>query len=258
MTDSNPPEASPQITAVSLDRHRHARVRRQDNYAHAARSHVSPLVVAEFASAASDYPIVLIKDGETGSFRAAALFGLEPCENVYHTAQGWNATYVPMNVSRYPFVIGLDEAADPTPCLCIDEASDRVSNSGEGDPLFDAQGAETPFLSAARQQMQRLFEGERQTQAFIATILDLRVIAPLPLQVKLDDGASRDITGLYGIDQDRLEHLADNDLLTLCRDGHMLALHAMLISQRQLNRLAQLHNAQNTPAIVQIALQSQT
>lgn len=257
MTDNHPPETAPQITAVTLDRHRHVRVQRQEDYAHAARSHVSPLVVAEFASAASDYPIVLIKDGETGSFRAAALFGLGPGENVYSSPQGWNATYVPMNVSRYPFVIGLDESDGATPCLCIDEASGRLSNSGDGDLLFDAQGAETPFLSAARQQMQRLYEGEQQTQAFIAAILGLRLITPLHLKVSLADGANRQVTGLYGVAQDRLEHLADADLIALCRDRHMLALHAMLISQRQLNRLAQLHNAQTAPAIVQIALQSQ-
>lgn len=254
MTTTGQSQAPANVTQINRGRHDRLRVTRRADFSHAAHSHVSPLVIGEFASAASDYPIILIKDADTGTFRAAALFGFGAGENVYHNAHGWNATYVPMNVSRYPFVIGVEDDDAATPVLCIDEASGRLTQDGDGDALFDAQGNETAFLSQARQQMQQLYDGERQTSRFIADILSLRLIAPFHFSLSLADGETRKITGLYGIDQDRLNALDDANLVQLCRAGHMLALHAMIVSQRQLNRMAQLHNAQSTNAILRVSL----
>ena len=52
------------------------------------------------------YPIFFIKDGATGQFYPAAVFGFDENENLFLSDQGWDASYIPMMIRRHPFLIG--------------------------------------------------------------------------------------------------------------------------------------------------------
>ncbi|RME68360.1 MAG: hypothetical protein D6782_01240 [Alphaproteobacteria bacterium] len=263
---SNPSEATMgagSIVAIDRTRHRRVRIRPDPGFAHAAQSHLSPLVLEEFAPATADYPIVAVKDSDDGSFRAAALFGFAVGENYYRTPAAWQATYVPLNIRRYPFVVGIGNDGEGNgegegPLLCIDEASALVGDGAEGDALFDESGSESQTLTAARQMMARLWTGHRQTAAFLNMLLAQRLLAPLDIDLGFRDGSSRTVSGLYGIDEENLRGLDNAALHTLARNDWLLPLYAMLISRHQFNRLAQLHNAGAANAITRVHLSTRT
>ena len=60
----------------------------------------------EFRNIQACYPIFFHKDPETGAFFPLALFGFENDENLFLSDSGWEAPYVPIMVTRQPFVIG--------------------------------------------------------------------------------------------------------------------------------------------------------
>src|ERR1700740_563235 len=64
------------------------------------------VVPAGFRRVRAWYPIVFQKQPDTGQFLPLALFGFEPGENLFLTASGWEASYIPISVERLPFLIG--------------------------------------------------------------------------------------------------------------------------------------------------------
>ena len=65
----------------------------------------------EFEALQREYPIVFRRD-PAGVYRAIALLGLEPDENLYLDGSSWSARYVPALMQRGPFSIGLPPAGE--------------------------------------------------------------------------------------------------------------------------------------------------
>jgi hypothetical protein len=100
----------------------------------------------EFRNLQAHYPIVFRKRPDTGEFQPIALFGFEPRENLFLTAGGWDAAYVPLTVERQPFLIGMQASQDgPQPVVHIDMDSPRISRT-EGEAVFLAHGGISKFL----------------------------------------------------------------------------------------------------------------
>ncbi|MBT8056569.1 MAG: SapC family protein, partial [Gammaproteobacteria bacterium] len=60
----------------------------------------------EFTQLQMEYPIVFMRNKETGHFEPVVLFGLVENENLYLTDAGWEARYIPLTIRRQPFLIG--------------------------------------------------------------------------------------------------------------------------------------------------------
>src|SRR6202011_4252952 len=122
---------------VELSRSEHAglRIRADLVEASAATKHLIPIVLSEFRKAAVQYPIVFAKSPETGRFSAYVLNGLGVEENLFWSGTELDVAYVPLNVRRQPFYVGMDDALNgpATNVLCIDLDS----------PCLDASGTKT-------------------------------------------------------------------------------------------------------------------
>src|SRR5712672_823641 len=96
---------------VELSRSEHAglRIRADRVEASAASQHLIPIVASEFRKAATQYPIVFAKNPETGRFAPFVLNGLEPEENLFWSGTKLDAAYVPLNIRRRPFFVGMAE-----------------------------------------------------------------------------------------------------------------------------------------------------
>src|SRR5689334_21664006 len=105
------------LVELSRSEHSGLRIRADLVEAAAARQHLIPIVVSEFRKAAIQYPIVFAKNPEDGRFAPYVLTGLEIEENLFWSGTELDAAYVPLNVRRQPFYVGLDEA---TSVLCVD------------------------------------------------------------------------------------------------------------------------------------------
>lgn len=207
----------------------------------AAQSRMIPLVTAEFIKAATEYPILLTKNAATGKFICVALCGFEDGENLFWREGAWDAIYVPFNVARQPFFLGAPEN-DGDFVLCIDTKADCLSGD-EGELLFGPDGTETAYLRQVQHALRQLALGERETAAFVATMLDAGLLTDVALEIKFANGEQCRVQGLYTIDEAKLDALEGDALLALRAKGYLPLIYAMVVSVGQIYALIQKKNA---------------
>lgn len=232
----NTPSAAP-VTAFFyqqpqvLDRERHKALRVKAGDARfAARNQAVPLVVTEFPEAALEYPIVFAR-GNEGPWVALAVTGLEAGRNAFVDAQGqWLGRYVPASVRRYPFILA--ESGSNQLSLAADMAAPQLG--AEGEPLFDEKGEPTALV---RQVLQLLTDFQSQaagTDALARTLHDTGLLVQQNLQVRLGDGRNAVVDGVWIVDEAKLRALPDDKVLAWFKGGELTALHAHMLSLRNL------------------------
>jgi len=187
----------------------------------------------EFRNVQAHYPIVFHK-GADGSFQPVALLGLREGENLFLHGTGWRAHYVPLAIERQPFLIGRDAAGEPV--LHIDLDSPRVGHVA-GEALFREHGGTTEFLERMLSVLQALHEGVAATPAFVAALLDNRLLESFVLDVDLGDGSQHRLSGFYTIHEERLRALDGEPLNALHRAGHLEAAYMAIASLSRLRQL---------------------
>jgi hypothetical protein len=222
---------------VELSRSEHGvlRIRSDLAEASAATEHLIPLVTTEFRKAATQYPIVFAKHPETGRFNSYVLNGLGLNENLFWTGTELDVTYVPMSVRRQPFYVGPDNA------LCIDLDSACVDTAGTK-ALVEADGSDSAYLKEMLSILRDLMAGREATEALIASLLSLDLLAPILLDIRLDDGTPLRLEGLYGLDEERFRELGERDIIQLRNSGHLDLIYAVMMASGQIFRLIRLKN----------------
>ena len=230
---------------VLLDREKHHRhrVKPSSGFAFARNANSLYLAAAEFAAAGREYAIVFTRAAKQ-AIVPVAMLGLRSRENLFvDDRDQWTGSYIPAFVRRYPFVLA--ELAGDALGVCIDEAYTGLGEQ-EGEPLFDAQGQETPFLRNAVEFLDRYQQEYRRTEAFCRRLEQAGVLREMNAKADLADGRSFNVSGLLVVDEPRLMALPDAVVLSLFRSGemHLVSLHlASLSNMRTLvDRMAQRHS----------------
>jgi hypothetical protein len=225
---------------VELSRREHAALRIRDDLvaASASHQHLIPIVVSEFRKAATEYPIVFAKHPETGRIAPYVLNGLNIEENLFWTGTELDVSYVPLNVRRQPFYVGMGDVSD---VLCIDLDSPCLESSG-AQRIVNPDGSDSAYLKEILTILRELVAGRQTTEQFVATALSLELLAPILLDIVLEDGTPLQASGLYGIDEDRLRQLDERELSRLFKLGFLDLLYAALISAGQIFKLIQMKN----------------
>ena len=222
------------IVVLNTEAHRDLRVRAKASARFGDDQRFVPVVVGEFALLAVHYPILLSKDAETGAFYAGAMLGFDEGENLFlDEAKGFDA-YRPLNLQRAPFFAAGDE-------LAIDLDSPRVDEV-EGELLFDDRGTPTPYLQGIMNAFRELKPGMERTRRFIETLLALKLVETVTIDLAFDDGTRRITEGLYTIDQDALRVLPDDAVVDLFRKGYLQLIYLMIASLKQVPVLARRKN----------------
>lgn len=222
------------LSQFNADRHRDVRIMPGPDMAWSRRLNHAQIGLSETGVAASDYPLLFMKDSESGRFRLVALFGLRPDANFFVVGAQWQATYLPLNAIGAPFHL-----AGPEKALCINEASDLVSTD-TGIALFSEDGQETAELSRTQSMFDYLRSDLDAADVFVAAVVALGLIRPLAITLEFGEGESEQIEGLYSISPPRLEALDDAAILELYRRGFLDKIHIIINSLGQLNRIQQL------------------
>jgi hypothetical protein len=223
-----------QIVPLNSQTHRSLQVQAEAAARYGDNQRFVPLVVSEFSLCAVHYPVLLSKDADTGGFYCGAMLGFDPGENLFLEEGKGHDAYRPLNLQRGPFYTAGEE-------LAIDLDHPRVTTPG-GQALFDEAGAPTAYLKSILQLMQDLRPGLERTKAFVQTLAELKLIAPVAIGVSFDDGTSRDVEGLYTVDQEVLRGLPDATVVNLFRRGYLQLMYLMLGSLKQVPLLAQRKN----------------
>jgi len=230
---------------VELSRQKHSELKIDPGLAEAsaAKQHLIPIVVSEFRKAATQYPIVFAKNPETGRFAPYVLNGLEPEENLFWSGAKMDVAYVPLNIRRRPFFVGL---ADPSSgandnVLCIDIESACITASGQKS-IVDADGSDSPYLKEILSIVGTLVQGQEQTSTFISTALSLDLLCPIVLDIVLEDGKPLHVEGLYSIDEDRFRALDKDKVERLWNEGLLDLIYSVIVSTGQIFNLIRLRN----------------
>ena len=223
-----------ELELLSAEAHRHLRVRETPG----GVPHFVQVVAAEFASAAACCPILLTKNAGTGQFYAGAMFGFEPGENLLGYTGAAAGAFTPLDFERQGFYISGDSIA-------VDPNHPRFSTA-DGEPLFDENGQPRERLRHMQRVLGALKAGVDETDAFIAALLQHRLIEPIDIDLSFDDGRSLALQGLYTVSLDSVADLDDAAALQLFRSGYLQLAYVMAASLKQISALAALRNRRLT------------
>lgn len=206
------------------------------------------VVPAELKAAQADYPLFFRKNNETGQFEIIAMFGMAEEENLFLDDSGWHAHYIPYAVQRRPFLIGFQSSNDPAnpedkPVVHIDMDSPRISQT-EGEPLFLAQGGQTPYLQHISSVLNAIHQGATQTQVLVEALQSMELIEAVNLKVQLNNGENIELSGLYTIHEEVLQQLSGEQIASLHQNGLLEAVYMMLASLQNVTKLIALKNQQ--------------
>jgi len=239
---------------ANLDRATHKNLRVQEEQAFGACKEITmcAVVLNEIPRLVIEYPLAFTRHGDTGQYICVALFGVDPDRNLYWKDERWNSVTVPLNVGRQPFFVAMADnpaAGEGAKGLvtCIDLENPGVQTSA-GEPLFDANGSETPYLRHKLALLAELLDGEQKTRAFADRLAALDLLQGIQLELKSPNQPPRKISGLYSIDENKLRSLDTSTLAELHGAGYLHAMFAMLSSLRHLQILARRAAAAAIPA----------
>ncbi len=224
------------IKAINNGAHGKLKIKSNENLLQSKDKHFAPVVVQEFIAASQEFPIVFSKDSGTGQFKAIALLGLKPEENLFFHDDTWQASYKPEGLTLYPFLLHQDKNSDQA-ILCFDESSFLV-NETEGEPLFNENGVQNQWLTDKGERVVSYIEKTHSTVNFTKLLLDKHLLSPQTLNLKLKGEDEYSLNGLYAIDEKKLNDLSDSDFIELRKTGALPAIYASLMSMQRINQLA--------------------
>lgn len=195
----------------------------------------------EYADVQREYPIFFRKDPATGEYQSVALLGFEKNENLFLQGDVWQANYVPGIIARGPFLIGFQEQQidgdlRKEPVIHIDMEHPRVSRT-EGEPVFLQQGGNSPYLDYVANVLRGIREGLEMSKAMFAAFLELELIEPVKVEIKLSENDVYNVVGLETINQAKLSSLDGNALEKLNRAGFLQGAFLVAASLSNVQRL---------------------
>ncbi len=204
------------------------------------------LRVPEVGNAGCCCPVLITKDPQLGGWDIAALTSLEPESNLFIGEEGWQGVYTPLAIRTHPIRLArFDGDEDVSLAVRAEDFSDS------GAKLYDDDGRQTDYLKSVESALHEDLSGAVATQAFCQHLNALDLIKPISIKVLYKDNRSRTLEGLYTLDQDKLSALSDKDQLELQKRGYLMAIHSMLTSLFQLNRLILRHKERNAANPIQ-------
>jgi hypothetical protein len=233
------------VVALNAARHGSLRVLPQ---ADGASRRFALLGMSELVLATADFPLCLAKDAETGRFNLIALFSLIEERNLFWHGGAWRATYLPRLAATAPFLL------DPAGVcgLAIDEGSKAIGTLGT--PLFQGGDLPSDYLVDTQRLLNDIVDDVAQTQAMVDCFAAHRLVRPLTLIFREEEGREQELAGLYTIGLEALRSLNDQAVLDLHRSDWLGAAAIISASLAQIERLRQLHNATSERQLVSYAL----
>ena len=201
----------------------------------------------EFRRAQAHFPIFFQKDPNTGKFFPIILLGFEQGENLFLGPEGWETPYVPMSILRGPFLIGYQESHDheegKQAVITVNMESPLITTEGEGARLFLEHGGTSDYLENITELLEDIQAGLDMNKSFIQALEDFNLIESVALNVTLNNGAERQLVGLYTINEERLNQLDGEALAALHTGHHLQSIFMVLASHSNFSKLIDRRNA---------------
>jgi hypothetical protein len=108
--------------------------------------------------------------------------------------------------------------------------------------IVNPDGSDSAYLQQILSILGELVAGKPRTEQFIASLLSLDLLAPIVLDIVLDDGTPLQVQGLYGLDDEKFRQLAAEDIASLWKAGYLELIYAVMIASGQIFNLIRLKN----------------
>lgn len=195
------------MTAIEiLDDVRHKELQINFTVARRAfRQEVIPVVVSEFHSLMFHYPIVFLKDVETGEFACSALLGINKEASLLDSMNIENDESIPLNIRRLPLVAIENQDNQKRPVVAVNMASASI---GQGDCVFKnkSEGFESAVFALGE-----LYDGIKETKDYIKKVIELDLVSKLRAEIRHADKPAQILEGLYSIDINKIATIVERD-----------------------------------------------
>ena len=225
-----------QLHAVDRQRHLNWSIKAGDDCSFAREVNSVPLLAAEFAKAAENYPIIFA--GTKENVLPCVVLGLQQNQNLFITETGkWEADYLPAFIRRYPFVFS-ESPENSTFVLCIDEEFSGCNEEGRGERLFDSEGKETSYLSGVISFLKDYQLSHQVTTQFCSRLIDLNLLEEVRATYTGPGAQPGVLTGFYAVKREKLKELADEKLAEMVKSDELELIYYHLLSLNNFKALA--------------------
>ncbi|MCA1793975.1 MAG: SapC family protein [Desulfobacteraceae bacterium] len=236
----------PQLSPITKQNHADKSWTRYSSYAFASKNNLAPVAGAEIAKAVHALPMAFVKQQD--SFLLVAVLSLIPGTNLFVAPDGrWLGGYVPSAFRGYPFQLAKTEGQDDL-ILCVDEESGLVNDDkSAGEPFFDDTGEVTQPVKDILNFLNQVEQNRAATSVAVAALADAEVLTEWPLKIK-DQDQEKPVTGLFQIDEAKLNFLEDEQFIKLRKSGSLPIAYAQLLSMGNIQVFEKLAKAQEQAA----------
>ena len=197
-----------------------------------------PVSYTEFNVAHRDFPIVFSSGDEGKSFAPVAVLGLQAQENLFVLDDGWApGVYVPAYVRRYPFCMArvtLDNIEQTERLICVEK--DHLAESG-GVDMFDAQQQPLPRWKEVEKLLEEYEADLERTKEMCSILADYGLLEPFTMQATMNAGGSMHLTGMFRVDEKKIDFLNASQHKNLIKKGVMSKIYIHLLSLDNFGRL---------------------
>jgi hypothetical protein len=196
-----------------------------------------PISYTEFTVACRDYPLVFTSGDNGQTFAPVAVLGIINGENLFLANGAWDrSVYVPAYVRRYPFCmarVNLDKVEQADRLICVEK--DFVDDKGE--LMFDGEGKALPKWQPIEKLLQEYEADLERSREMSGILADYALLEPFTMQAQTNAGASMNLSGMFRVEEKKLEFLNASQHKNLIKKGVMGRIYAHLISLDNFARL---------------------
>ena len=197
-----------------------------------------PVSYTEFNVAHRDFPLVFSSGDDGKSFAPVAVLGLEAMENLFVLNDGWApGVYVPAYVRRYPFCMArvtLDNIEQAERLICVEK--DHIAETG-GVMMFDDKQEPLPRWKEVEKLLEEYEADLERTKEMCGILADYGLLEPFTMQATMNAGGSMHLTGMFRVDEKKLEFLNASQHKNLIKKGVMSKIYIHLLSLDNFGRL---------------------
>ncbi|MCL1138944.1 SapC family protein [Shewanella pneumatophori] len=225
------------IVPLNSTAHLNSLVKESKDYSRFKNQSLIPVVAQEFATLANEFPIVFVKNSESGQFTPIAMMGIKTDENLYCQTETWTSSVTPLAFSKAPLSLMKTSEESEELMVFVDEDSELL-NTTKGNRLFDDAGEQSEYLKQRSNALLDLAGFTQQTSAITKYLAELKLLTPKQLTVKLSKNSEDvNINGIYIVDEKALNELKDEDFIAIKNKGLLPLIYAHLTSLHQIARL---------------------
>ena len=215
----------------------HAKSKINDNrdFSRFKDEHLIPITAQDFIPLSSEFPVIFVKNAETGQFTAVAMMGIKTNINLYCQTAKWETEVIPSSFYNFPLSLIKQDDQNDNCYVCID-TNEGVVSEEHGQALFDEKGEQTEYLKARTKHLLDVAENSDRTQNIIQYLASKKLLTLRTLNLKLE-GEKYTVDGVYIIDDEVLNKLSNDDFNELRSKGLLPMIYAQLSSMHQISRL---------------------